>query len=114
MRAMRAIPQHAPAAAPERGERRSDLQNLRALFPYLWAFRGRVVLAVGCLVLGKLAVVGVPILLKGIVDALAPRAAAPLAVVPIALVVAYGALRLATSLFNELREFFFSRVTQAA
>jgi ATP-binding cassette subfamily B protein len=85
------------------------------LLPYLWAYRGRVLLAVSCLVLGKVAMVGVPIVLKHIVDALSVKAPeqARLAVVPVALVVAYGVLRLSTSLFNELREFFFAKVTQA-
>jgi len=106
----------APAAA---GQPRRDLQTLRSLLPYLLAYRGRVALALVCLILGKVAVVGVPILLKHIVDALAPPGAGsgglpPLALAPVALVVAYGALRLATSLFNELREFFFAKVTQSA
>jgi len=98
----------------EPGQPRKDLQTLRSLLPYLWAYRGRVVLAVLCLVLGKVAVVGVPILLKHIVDALTVPAALQVAVVPVALVVAYGALRLATSLFTEMREFFFAKVTQSA
>jgi ABC-type transport system involved in Fe-S cluster assembly fused permease/ATPase subunit len=121
MRGMRALPAGAGSApAAEAGQPRRDLQTLRSFLPYLWAYPARVALAVVCLVLGKIAVVGVPILLKGIVDALSPHAA-PLAgaaavtgLVPIALVVAYGSLRLATSLFNELREFFFARVTQSA
>jgi ATP-binding cassette subfamily B protein len=97
----------------EPGQGRRDLLTLRLLAPYLWAYPVRVVAAVGCLVLAKVALVGVPILLKRLVDALAlPAAAAPI-VVPVALVVAYGALRLSTSLFNELREFFFARVTQS-
>ncbi len=111
------MPGHGPAPEHEPGLPRKDLQTLRSLLPYLWAFRARVILAVICLVLGKVAVVAVPIVLKHIVDALAPSAAlapAGIALVPIALVFAYGALRLATSLLNELREFFFARVTQSA
>jgi ATP-binding cassette subfamily B protein len=108
-----------PAAAADSGQRRKDLQTLRALFPYLLAYPGRVALAVVCLVLAKVAVVGVPIVLKHIVDALSASpagagTAARIAIAPLALVIAYGALRLATSLFGELREFFFSRVTQSA
>jgi len=92
-----------------------DWQTLRTLLPYLWAYKGRVIFALGCLLAAKLATVGVPILLKSIVDSLAPATAAEAAlVVPLALVVAYGALRLSTSLANELREFFFVDVTQAA
>jgi len=117
MRGMRALPETGRAAEPA-GQPRKDLQTLRMLLPYLMAYRGRVLLAVLCLVLGKVAVVGVPILLKNIVDTLggAPRSGplAALALAPAALVVAYGALRLSTSLFNELREFFFARVTQSA
>ena len=50
------------------GDRR-DWHNLRAMLPYLWEFRGRVVLALACLVLARAASVGVPLILKGIVDA---------------------------------------------
>jgi len=116
MRGVRAIPTHGPAPEGEPGQPRKDLQTLRLLLPYLLAFRARVALAVVCLILGKLAVVGVPILLKRIVDTLAPASgsASSIALVPVALVVAYGALRLATSMFNELREFFFAKVTQSA
>lgn len=117
---MRGLRSGREAAAPAgAGQPRRDLQTLRSLLPYLLAYRGRVAAALACLILGKVAVVGVPILLKQIVDALAaPRPAGPalpaLVLAPVALVVAYGALRLATSLFNELREFFFAKVTQSA
>jgi ABC-type transport system involved in Fe-S cluster assembly fused permease/ATPase subunit len=84
------------------------------LLPYLWAYRARAVFAVLCLIAAKVAVVGVPVLLKHIVDRLSVPASAAPVVVPIALIVAYGALRLATSVFTELREFFFARVTQSA
>ncbi|MGH6611931.1 MAG: ABCB family ABC transporter ATP-binding protein/permease [Burkholderiaceae bacterium] len=95
---------------------RNDWQTLKTLLPYLWAYKGRVLFALGCLVAAKLATVSVPILLKYIVDGLSPaaQAAAGVLVVPLALVVGYGLLRLSTSLFNELREFFFVKVTQAA
>jgi ATP-binding cassette subfamily B protein len=98
----------------EHSQRRRDFDTLRFLLPYLLAHRLRAGLAILCLVLGKAALVGVPILLKHIVDALSPASPARLAAVPIALVVAYGVFRLSTSLFNELREFFFYRVTQSA
>ncbi|MDH4113888.1 MAG: ABC transporter ATP-binding protein/permease [Burkholderiaceae bacterium] len=102
-------------ALPPAG-RRNDWHTLRALLPYLWAHRGRVLFALTCLVAAKLATVSVPILLKQLVDGLSPaqQAATGLLVVPVALVVAYGMLRLSTSLFTELREFFFVKVTQAA
>jgi len=114
MRGVRPLRNHDFSPPADPGQPRRDLATLRALLPYLWAYRLRVVLAVACLVLGKVAVVGVPILLKHIVDALTVPPSLQVAVVPIALVVAYGALRLATSLFNELREFFFAKVTQSA
>ncbi len=103
-------------ALPSSRAERDDWQTLRMLLPYLWAYKGRVLFALGCLVAAKLATVSVPILLKSIVDTLAPAAKSTtdLLVVPVALVVAYGLLRLSTSLFTELREFFFVNVTQAA
>ena len=95
---------------------RNDWKTLLTLLPYLWAYKGRVLFALGCLVAAKVATVSVPILLKDIVDGVAPstQAAAGILVVPLALIIAYGALRLSTSLFTELREFFFVKVTQAA
>jgi len=103
-------------ALPSTRAERDDWKTLRTLLPYLWADKGRVLFALACLVAAKLATVSVPILLKEIVDRLAPAAqsAAGMLVVPVALVVAYGLLRLSTSLFTELREFFFVNVTQAA
>jgi ATP-binding cassette subfamily B protein len=103
-------------ALPSTRADRDDWQTLRMLFPYLWAYKGRVLFALSCLVAAKLATVSVPILLKGIVDSLSPTAQAmsSVLVVPIALVVGYGLLRLSTSFFTELREFFFVNVTQAA
>jgi len=106
-------PQEAlPAARADR----KDWQTLTTLLPYLWASKGRVLFALACLVAAKLATVSVPILLKEIVDRLAPAAQAATGVllVPLALVAAYGLLRLSTSLFTELREFFFVNVTQGA
>jgi len=109
---MRPAPGREPRLAPEPG--RSQWHTVRMLLPYLWAYKARAVFAVLCLVLAKVAVVGVPVLLKHIVDRFAvPSAASPVAI-PIALIVAYGALRLSTSVFTELREFFFARVTQSA
>ncbi|MDX1654423.1 MAG: ABC transporter ATP-binding protein/permease, partial [Candidatus Competibacteraceae bacterium] len=91
------------------GKPRQDLDNLRALLPYLWHYRGRVLLALGFLILAKGANVGVPLVLKGIVDAL-DVARDNLAALPVALLLAYGALRMASSLFNELRDVVFARV----
>jgi len=109
---MRPAPGHEPRLAPEPG--RSQWHTVRMLLPYLWAYKARAVFAVLCLVLAKVAVVGVPVLLKHIVDRLAVPPAGSQVAIPIALIVAYGALRLSTSVFTELREFFFARVTQSA
>ena len=69
--------------------------------------------ALVCLVLAKVANVGVPLVLKEIVDSLGPRRRR-CSFVPVALLVAYGLLRLSTTLFTELREFLFVKVTQRA
>jgi len=90
------------------GDRR-DAHNLRAMLPYLWEFRGRAALALSCLVFAKLANVGVPLVLKDIVDAFEGKEA-QLLVLPVSLLLAYGALKLSGSLFNELRDVIFARV----
>jgi ABC-type transport system involved in Fe-S cluster assembly fused permease/ATPase subunit len=82
------------------------------LLPYLWEFRWRVAFALGCLVAAKLANVGVPLVLKEAVDALDPTRAA--VAVPFALLLAYGLLRLSTTLFAELRDVVFVPVGQRA
>ncbi|MGB0720896.1 MAG: ABCB family ABC transporter ATP-binding protein/permease [Gammaproteobacteria bacterium] len=88
---------------------RRDWQNLKNLLPYLWAYRGRVLVALVALILAKGANVGIPVVLKGIVDGLDVDDAA-LVALPVFLLAAYGALRLAASLFNELRDALFARV----
>ncbi|WP_435870096.1 ABCB family ABC transporter ATP-binding protein/permease [Eleftheria terrae] len=105
----------AAAGAPS-GAPRSDWATLARLFPYLWQYRWRVLVALGFLVGAKLANVGVPLLLKRLVDSLSiepgdPRA---LLVVPVGLLLAYGGLRLCTSLFTELRELVFAKATEGA
>jgi len=92
--------------------RRGDWATIRELLPYLWEYKGRVVAALACLVAAKLANVGVPLVMKGIVDALDREAA--LLAVPLALLAAYGLLRVATTVFTELREYLFAKVTQRA
>ncbi len=86
---------------------RTDWKNLRRLFPYLWEFRGRILLALSCLIAAKVATVAVPLVLKHIVDALDMEQIA--LQLPIVLLLGYGALRLSTGLFNELRDVFFAR-----
>jgi ABC-type transport system involved in Fe-S cluster assembly fused permease/ATPase subunit len=100
----------APAAAGPR----SDWATLRKLLPYLWTYRWRVMLALAFMVGAKMANVGVPLLLKELVDSMAlkPGDARALLVVPVGLLLAYGALRLSTSLFTELRELVFAKATE--
>ncbi|MDH5546447.1 MAG: ABC transporter ATP-binding protein/permease [Gammaproteobacteria bacterium] len=92
---------------------RSDWHNIRALMPYLWEYKGRVLLALVCLILAKVANVGVPVILKDVVDSL-NLDRSDLLVLPVALLLAYGALRIASSLFNELRDVLFTRVRYRA
>ena len=88
---------------------RSDWPTLKKLLPYVWQWRGRVAVALMFLVAAKLANVGVPLVLKQLVDALSLKPGDPsaLLVVPVALLLAYGALRLSITAFTELREFLF-------
>jgi ATP-binding cassette, subfamily B, heavy metal transporter len=104
-----------PAPAPAAGAApRSDWATLAKLLPYLWQYRWRVGLALLFLVAAKVANVGVPVLLKNLVDSLTLKPGDPqaLLVVPVGLVVAYGLLRLSTSLFTELRELVFAKATE--
>ena len=90
-----------------------DGANLRALLPYLWEYRGRVLLALGCLVLAKVANIGVPLTLKQIVDRLDAHQQV-VVVLPVTLLVAYGVLKLGNALFSELRDVLFARVRYRA
>jgi ATP-binding cassette subfamily B protein len=94
----------------------SDWAALRRLLPYLWEYKWRVLAALAFMVGAKVANVGVPVLLKNLVDALSLKPGDPMAllVVPAGLLLAYGGLRLATSLFTELRELVFAKATQGA
>jgi ATP-binding cassette, subfamily B, heavy metal transporter len=93
----------------------SDWKVIANLLPYLWSFKGRVSLALTCLIAAKVANLGVPILLKELIDAMSISVTAKaLLVVPAALIIAYGLLRLSASLFTELRELLFARVTESA
>ncbi|MDW3686994.1 ABC transporter ATP-binding protein/permease [Cupriavidus sp. CV2] len=95
---------------------RSDWQTVRNLLPYVWHYKWRVILALVCLVAAKVANLGVPVLMKKLVDNMNVPAgsATALLVVPVGLIVAYGILRLSGTLFTELREILFSKVTQSA
>ena len=101
---------HRPTVEPHGN--RKDFHNIKRLFPYIWDFKGRVLLALSCLMLSKVAIVGMPLILKDIVDGLDSHQLLDNAglVLPLALLMTYGALRLTASLFNELRDAVFSRV----
>jgi len=101
-------PTHTGAAPAHR----NDIQTFRSLLPYIWQFKGRVLLAVGCLVMAKIASVVLPIYLKDIVDQLSLPAT--LIALPIAALLGYGFARLAGSVFGELRDALFARVTQGS
>ena len=109
-------PPHSPSSPPSAQRSRTDWLTLQRLLPYLWQYKWRVVAAIAFMVAAKLANVGVPLLLKTLVDAMSfkPGDPAAMLVVPVGLLVAYGALRLSTSVFNELRELVFAKATQGA
>jgi ATP-binding cassette subfamily B protein len=93
---------------------RSDWATLGRLFPYLWHYKWRVIAALTFMVGAKLANVGVPVLLKELVDRMDMRPADALWLVPASLLLAYGGLRFLTSLFTELRELVFAKATEGA
>ncbi len=127
-RAAELTPPLSPSVAPgEATAQRSDWNTLSRLFPYLWEYKWRVIAALAFMVGAKVANVGVPVLLKNLVDTMSPNGGRSLAggvaaadvaqallVVPVALLVAYGLLRLSTSLFTELRELVFAKATEGA
>jgi ABC-type transport system involved in Fe-S cluster assembly fused permease/ATPase subunit len=104
----------APPSDPN--AQRNDWATIGTLLPYLWVYKWRVLAALLCLIGAKMANIGVPLVLKKIVDQLSIDPANPqaLLVLPLGALVAYGALRFSTTLFTELREFLFARVTQRA
>jgi len=93
--------------------RRQSWHTIASLLPFLWEFRSRVILAMVCLVIAKLASVGLPLILKEIVDAL-DRSQNLLIALPAGLLIAYGIVRLASSIFGELRDLIFAKVLQRA
>ena len=106
----------ASPGAPANKPQRSDWATLKRLLPYLWQYKVRVVLALAFMVAAKMANVSVPLLLKQLVDAMSikPGSVEALLVVPLGLLLAYGGLRLCTSLFTELRELVFAKATEGA
>jgi ATP-binding cassette subfamily B protein len=91
---------------------RSDFGTLKSILPYVWEYKARVVFAVACLILAKVANVVLPVFLKDVVDALSLPAT--LIALPVAALLGYGLARLATSVFSELRDALFARVTQGS
>ncbi len=104
-----------PTEAPH--TERRDLVNLKRMMPFLWSYKGRVLLALVSLMLAKVATVSIPLVLKDIVDSLdislekagSLTQSVPLEL-PLMLLLGYGALRLMNVLFNELRDAIFCRV----
>ena len=105
-----------PSPADSSAPPRSDWTTLRRLVPYLWDYRARMALALIFLVAAKAANVGVPLLLKELVDQLALPAGDPraLVVVPLGLLLGYAGLRFSTTVFTELRELVFAKATHGA
>lgn len=101
---------HRPTAEPHGN--RKDFNNIKRLLPYIWDFKGRVLLALSCLIISKIAIVGMPLVLKEIVDDLDSKQLLEntMLALPLLLLLSYGALRLMASMFNELRDAIFSRV----
>ncbi|HEY4138224.1 MAG TPA: ABC transporter ATP-binding protein/permease, partial [Casimicrobiaceae bacterium] len=110
MRRSASLPLPAEKGVPR--TQKGDWHAIATLIPYLWEYKGRVLAALTCLIAAKVANVGVPVLMKEIVDSLDARTA--VLAVPLVLLVGYGLLRLSTTTFTELREFLFAKVTQRA
>ena len=113
---MRRSPPNSLPPTSDPNAKRNDWATIATLLPYLWVYKWRVLAALVCLVGAKMANVGVPLVLKKLIDHLTINPSDPhaLLVLPLGALVAYGALRFSTTLFTELREFLFARVTQRA
>ena len=107
---------HHRISADSKTPQKGDWHVIRDLLPYLLEYRFRVAFALSCLIAAKFANLGIPILMKELIDSLNIKASSPqaLLVVPVSIIVAYGLLRISASVFNELREAVFARVTQNA
>lgn len=101
---------------PGPSQRKAAARLIRLVLPHLWPaepqLRLLVVTAAVCMIAGKLVTVATPFALKGVVDALAPPEALRPEAIPLALLLAYGAARLSSTLFNELRDTLFARVAE--
>ncbi len=107
---------HHHTRADSKTPQRGDWRVIRDLLPYLLEYRFRVIIALSCLVAAKVANLGIPVVMKGLIDSLDVKASSPqaLLVVPLGIIFAYGLLRISASLFTELREALFAKVTQNA
>ena len=107
---------HHRISADSKTPQKGDWHVIRDLLPYLLEYRFRVAFALSCLIAAKFANLGIPILMKELIDSLNIKASSPqaLLMVPVSIIVAYGLLRISASVFNELREAVFARVTQNA
>ena len=116
MRSLAPTAEFSPPTPQANTRVRSDWDTLKRLFPYLWDYKWRVMAALSFVLAAKLANVGIPLLLKTLVDAMSlkPGNVQAVLVVPAALLLGYGLLRLSTSLFTELRELVFAKATEGA
>jgi ATP-binding cassette subfamily B protein len=111
MRKSSSLPPPPPTSASGQGH---DWTTIKSLLPYLWQWKWRVLLALTCLIAAKLANVAVPLIFKDIVDTLGLDDQNKIILVPLGLLAAYGGLRFSASMFGELREIIFARVSQRA
>ncbi len=103
---------HASLSSPADAGKLHAWRTIATLLPYLWHYRWRVALAMAALIAAKMAGVGLPMLFKAMIDGFSEPDR--LLTLPVLLLVLYGSVRLAGSLFTELREILFARVTQRA
>ena len=111
---MRRFP--ASSEPPPPGAARGDWRTIKSLLPYLMAYRWRVALALSFLIAAKVANLGVPMVMKRLIDSMnvSPSDPRALLAVPVGVILGYGLLRLSTSLFSELREILFAKVTESS
>jgi len=116
MRSLAPTAEFSPPTHQANTPARTDWDTLKRLFPYLWDYKWRVMAALSFVLAAKLGNVGVPLLLKNLVDTMnfKPGDAQAVLMVPAALLLGYGLLRLSTSLFTELRELVFAKATEGA
>ena len=107
---------HHHSNTTSKSSQRGDWRVIRDLLPYLLEYRFRVIIALSCLIAAKVANLGIPIVMKELIDSLNITATSPqaLLIVPMGIIFAYGLLRISASLFTELREALFAKVTQNA